>query len=130
LRAGSSLPHERDTFSAIPVAAIGATVLGSIIAIVLYRRRESEPLDLRLFRRKFFFDELYAWFISVTQELLARLASFTDRWIIDVGGVRGASSSTWGVGALLRLFQVGNLQVYALIFGIGVISLLYFAVIH
>ena len=125
-----TLPHERDTFSAIPIVAVGATILGSFIAILLYRKRDTEPLDLRLLRRKFFFDEFYAWLIASTQDLLARIAAFTDRWIIDVGVVRGSSGATWGLGSLLRLFQVGNLQVYALIFGVGVVGLLYFALMR
>jgi len=66
--------------------------------------------------------------INATQEFLARVAAFTDRWIIDVGAVRGASGTTWGFGALLRLMQVGNLQAYAFIFGLGIIWVIYFAI--
>ena len=56
------------------------------------------------------------------------LAAFFDRWIVDAGGVRGASSATWGVGALLRLLQVGNLQAYSFLFGLGIVGLIYFTV--
>jgi NADH-quinone oxidoreductase subunit L len=64
----------------------------------------------------------------MTQELLASISAFIDRWIIDVGGVRGASGATWGVGSLLRLVQVGNLQAYSFIFGLGIVGLIYFTV--
>ena len=30
-----------------------------------------------------------------------------------------AAAATWGIGALLRLLQVGNLQAYAFLFGLG-----------
>ncbi|HET9418294.1 MAG TPA: NADH-quinone oxidoreductase subunit L, partial [Chthoniobacterales bacterium] len=63
-----------------------------------------------------------------TQELLARVSAFTDRWLIDAAAVRGASSGTWGLGTLLRLFQVGNLQAYSFLFGLGIVALIYFAV--
>ena len=42
--------------------------------------------------------------------------------------VDGSSRGTWGVGALLRLIQVGNLQTYAFLFGLGVVAVIYFAV--
>ena len=96
--------------------AIVALIVGSGLAIVLYRNRASEPVDVDLLRHKFYFDEFYAWLIDWTQELLARVSAFFDRWIIDAGAVGGAVGGTWGIGALLRLIQVGNLQGYAFLF--------------
>ena len=46
----------------------------------------------------------------------------------EAGAVRGVSGGTWGIGALLRLIQVGNLQAYAFLFGLGIVALIYFAV--
>jgi len=79
-------------------------------------------------RYKFYFDEFYSWLIYWTQELLARMSAFFDRWIIDVGAVGGSSRGTWGIGALLRLLQVGNLQAYVFLFGLGIVALIYFTV--
>ena len=45
-------------------------------------------------------------------------------------GVGGTSRGVWGIGAVLRLIQVGNLQAYAFLFGLGVIALIYFAVLR
>ena len=73
-------------------------------------------------------DEFYSWLIYWTQELLARVSGFFDRWIIDAGAVGGSSRGTWGIGALLRLIQVGNLQAYVFLFGLGVVAIIYFAV--
>jgi NADH-quinone oxidoreductase subunit L len=112
----------------VPALAIFALILGVVLAITLYRGRATEPVTIELFRRKFYFDEFYGWLIYWTQELLARVAAFIDRWIIDAGAVGGSSRGTWGVGALLRLIQVGNLQAYAFLFGLGVIALIYFVV--
>jgi NADH-quinone oxidoreductase subunit L len=114
----------------VPVLAIIALILGVGLAIALYRGREAEPINVELLRRKFYFDDFYGWLISWTQELLARVAAFIDRWIIDAGAVGGSSRGTWGIGALLRLIQVGNLQAYAFLFGLGVIALIYFAVLR
>src|SRR5215216_2410296 len=123
-----TLPIEKEAAVIVPALAIIALIIGVGLAIVLYRGRATEPVKLELLRRKFYFDEFYGWLIYWTQELLARAAAFIDRWIIDAGVVGGSSRSTWGVGALLRLIQVGNLQGYAFLFGLGVVALIYFAV--
>jgi NADH-quinone oxidoreductase subunit L len=125
-----ALPIEKEVAFFVPALAIGVLILGSGLAIALYRNRTSEPLDVELLRSKFYFDEFYAWLIDWTQELLARMSAFFDRWIIDAGVVGGSSGGTWGIGALLRLVQVGNLQAYLFLFGLGIVALIYFAVFH
>jgi len=124
------LPIEKEVATFVPALAIVALILGSGLAIALYSSRASEPLDIELLRHKFYFDEFYAWLIDWTQELLARISAFVDRWIIDAGVVGGSSRGTWGIGALLRLIQVGNLQAYVFLFGLGIVALIYFAVLR
>ncbi len=121
-----TLPHERDADAFIPGIALVAMLLGGVGAIILYRSRMEEPLSINLLRRKLYFDELYRALIDGTQEFLARISGFIDRWIIDATVVRGSSGATWSFGALLRLMQVGNLQAYAFIFGLGIIWIIYF----
>src|SRR5204863_412996 len=58
----------------------------------------------------------------------AFLTAFFDQWIIDAGAVGGSSRGAWGIGALLRLVQVGNLQAYVFLFGLGVVAIIYFAI--
>lgn len=122
------VPHEKETVLTVPALAFVALVAGAGLAVWLYRNRDYEPLHLNFIRRQFYIDEFYQWLIDRTQELLARVAAFIDRWIIDAGAVRGASGGTFGLGALLRLFQVGNLQAYAFLFGLGVVVLIYFTI--
>jgi len=123
-----ALPIEKETASLVPLLAFVALIVGSGLAIALYRNRVSEPIDVEVLRDKFYFDEFYAWLINWTQELLARVSAFFDRWIIDTAVVDGSSRGIWGIGALLRLVQVGNLQAYAFLFGLGVVAVIYFAV--
>jgi NADH-quinone oxidoreductase subunit L len=123
-----TLPVGKEVAIFVPALAIVALILGSGLAIALYRNRATEPVDVELLRHKFYFDEFYSWLIYWTQELLARTSAFFDRWIIDAGAVGGSSRGTWGVGALLRLVQVGNLQAYVFLFGLGVVAIIYFAV--
>jgi NADH-quinone oxidoreductase subunit L len=123
-----TLPIEKEGASMVPVLAFGALIVGSGLAIGIYRNRANDPLDIEVLRHKFYFDEFYAWLINWTQELLARISAFFDRWIIDTAAVDGSSRGTWGIGALLRVVQVGNLQAYVFLFGLGVVAVIYFAV--
>ena len=123
-----ALPVENGVSNLVPALAIVALILGAGLAFAVYRGRSTEVVNAELLRHKFYFDEFYSSLIYWTQELLARVSAFVDRWIIDAGAVGGTSRGTWGVGALLRLIQVGDLQAYAFLFGLGVVALIYFAV--
>ncbi|MEY2561070.1 MAG: NADH-quinone oxidoreductase subunit [Verrucomicrobiota bacterium] len=122
------LPAEKETGWLVPGMAFGATLAGIAIATVLYRNRQEDPIDFALLRKRFYFDELYAFLIAATQGLMASLTAFIDRWILDAGVIRGASTTTWGIGSLLRLLQVGNLQAYSFLFGLGIVGLIYFTI--
>lgn len=125
-----SVPSETKVNILVPVLAIAALLAGVGLGFFTYRNRESERFDIALLRHKFYVDEFYGWLIDSTQGRLARLSGFIDRWVIDAGAVRGASGATWGAGALLRLIQVGNLQAYVFLFGLGIVVLIYFTVFH
>ena len=122
-----TLPHERDAAHFIPGLALLAMLLGVVGAIFLYRGRAADPFSFPLLRQKFYVDQLYEFLINATQEFVAHICAFIDRWIVDATVVRGSSGATWGFGALLRLMQVGNLQAYAFILGLGIIWVIYFA---
>src|SRR6058998_1005530 len=79
------VPHEKETVFTVPALALIALILGVGIGVLLYRNRERDPLHVDLIRRRFYFDEFYEWLINRTQGLLARIAAFFDRWIIDAG---------------------------------------------
>ncbi|MEY2558761.1 MAG: NADH-quinone oxidoreductase subunit, partial [Verrucomicrobiota bacterium] len=122
------LPAHAESGWLVPGLALGAALSGGFLAIFLYRNRQSDPMDLMPLRKRLYFDELYSFLIRATQELLAKVTAFIDRWILDGAAIRGASTATWGVGSLLRLFQVGNLQAYAFLFGLGIVGLIYFTI--
>ena len=91
-------------------------------------RAEWAPPRLPLFRNKFYLDEIYAAIVAGTQDVLAFIANGLD--VVISGLVRFLGMAAWGVGFGLRLFQVGNVQGYAFIFGLGVVGLIYFLVFH
>ena len=61
------------------------------------------------------------------QDGFAQVMLLIDGLLIDGLGVRGASGVASGTGSLLRRLQVGNIQGYALLFGLGVLLLVSFA---
>jgi NADH-quinone oxidoreductase subunit L len=123
-----------EPFHNAPVPAgcgVVAVVLGFLAAWGLYANAASVPLPVRLpvlcrvIRNKFYFDELYAWIIALTQDTMARMADLFDREFI-AGGVRLAHGSAELIGRNLRLAQTGNLQTAALLFAAGAAVVLYF----
>jgi NADH-quinone oxidoreductase subunit L len=122
------LPNENHAVVLVPILALGSLLAGLLLAVPLYWGKTSEPLNLRVFRNRFYLDEFYVWAIKWTQGLLASLAAFFDRWVLDGAGIRGLSGATWGAGYVLRLIHVGNLQAYGIFFGLGIIGLIYFTV--
>jgi NADH-quinone oxidoreductase subunit L len=117
--------HEGSPLGAIAVSLI-AVAAGAASGFYLYNHKNKDGIDIPLFENKFYFDEFYRSLIKWTQDLLANISGFVDRWVIDGGVVRGVGGLTWGVGFALRFLQIGNLQAYAFLFGAGVVVLLYF----
>lgn len=120
--------HEIPHVNMVVGLAIAVFVIGAVVGWTLYARAEKDPILIPTLRDKFYFDELYAALIAGTHDLLAKLSGWIDKWIIDGLLVRGLSGGAWGSGFVLRLFQFGNLQGYAFLFGVGVVALMYFVV--
>jgi NADH-quinone oxidoreductase subunit L len=120
-------------FQHAPVAAslgLGAFLAGLALAYLIYGNAAADPLPVRmagisqLLRNKFYFDELYAELIAMTQEALATFANGFDFALKML--IRGLHGSTELAGRGLRLTQTGNLQTYALFFAAGIAVVLYF----
>ncbi len=113
----------------LPIIAPCMFLLGAPLGYLLYSGKTRDPIRIGLLRHKFYFDEFYATLIRVTQDALAKLSAWVDRWVVDGLGVRGVSGGIWGSGFVLRFLQVGNLQAYAFLFGLGVLALVYIAIL-
>ena len=115
----------------VMVAALSVFVAGAGVAAALYARGtvtdplNKLPLISWVLRNKFFFDEIYTVLVNVGQGTIAWICGFVDRWIIAGLIVRGVTLTTRGAGQVLRLFQTGNVQTYALWFAAGATILLY-----
>ncbi len=105
--------------------AIAAFFIGSGLAFFVYRKVEKDPVLVPLFKNKFYFDEVYGFLVSKFHDSFAKMSAWVDKWILDGLVVRGLSGLTWGTGYVLRFIQLGSLQVYALVFAIGLVIMLY-----
>ena len=118
-------------FGLAMIAGIIAAVAGFALARTFYQETKTDPLPslignaARWCRDRFYFDETYEALNKYTQELLAKVADWLDRWIIAGFGVKGTAGVTHITGSLLRLLHTGNLQTYALLFVLSMLVLLY-----
>jgi NADH-quinone oxidoreductase subunit L len=114
------------------IASISAVVLGILVAYKLYFNAEKDPLAenplFQVFRNKFYFDEAYANLVRFGQDTVAALVHFFDELFINGLIVGGFSRAADGIGRLFGRLQSGNLQGYAVLFGLGVILVIYFTV--
>jgi NADH-quinone oxidoreductase subunit L len=120
------LPEQEGSLIGSMVQSIVVIGAGVATAYFLYKGKTKDTVEIPLFEHKFYFDEFYGSLIKWTQDLLANISGFVDRWVIDGGIVRGLGGVTWGLGFVLRFLQIGNLQAYAFLFGAGVVLLLYY----
>jgi NADH-quinone oxidoreductase subunit L len=110
----------------VPQVFLGVFLAGLALAFFLYRNVEKDPIRIPFLENRFYIDDLYFWIVRVIQGGFAKLCSFVDRWFIDGILVRGSATLVWTVGFALRFLQLGNIQAYALFFGVGVVGLIYF----
>ena len=128
LHAAAHEPGIAKMVTMVPLLATAVFVIGVVIGWVLYAKAEKDPISIPMFRRKFYFDEIYAALIAGTQDLIAKVCALFDKWVIDGLLVRGAAGAAWATGFALRLFNFGNLQGYAFFFGTGVVALIWYMV--
>ena len=104
---------------------VGLAVVGIGAGYLLYRNKSEEPFRIAPLENKFYIDEIYLAIVRVFQDGVAYVAKAIDQVLIDGLLVRGTARLTSGVGSLLRGLQVGNIQGYAFLFGLGVVVVLY-----
>jgi len=110
------------------ILAVSAFLGGVFSGWLLYKGQSTDPILIPPLKKKLYIDELYAALIAGSQDLLASMSGWFDKWILDGVIVRGLSGGAWGLGFVLRFFQFGNLQAYTFLFGVGVVAMIYLLV--
>jgi NADH-quinone oxidoreductase subunit L len=117
------------------IAPVTVALIGIATAGALYRRKNEKPARIASFfgglykaaSEKFYFDELYLFITKkIIFNLIARPSAWIDKHLVD-GFMNGLASLTSGISFLVRRFQSGKVQLYALYFfgGIGALALLF-----
>lgn len=122
-------PHIGIEINLVTIASILAFLVGLVSAVVLYKGKENEPLNIPLFRNKFYVDEFYAKLIKAFQDVVASIVHFLDEFLISgmiVGGLTRIAQGT--VNIFRNKMQNGNLQSYSVLIGAGAILVIYFTV--
>ena len=123
--------HHEGAKLAVTVS-LAALAGGVALGFLLYAGRSKDPLaglpPLKVFRNKFYFDELYAGLVKVLQDTVAAVVHFFDEFLINGLLVGGLSRTAGGIGTLFRRLQNGNLQTYSLLFGGGILVVIYLTV--
>ena len=110
------------------VVSVGTLIAGAFLGYVMYRGKVRDSNPIGLIRDKFYLDELYIVLVRVFQDGVALIMKAIDTHVVDGIASRGSAKSMIGLGSLFRRIQVGNLQAYAFLFGVGVILIVYLLV--
>jgi NADH-quinone oxidoreductase subunit L len=109
-------------------ASLAALILGAGAAIYLYRGKDKDPISIKLFANKFYFDEIYTVIVRVCQDGLAWIVTALERVFVDGIVARLPAAIIARLGAATRMLQGGHLQGYTFLLGGGVIAVVYLVV--
>lgn len=115
--------------------SLGALIIGGILGIVCYAgapakdRLSSNPIA-RLFANRFYIDAFYdKVLIQGVQGFCSALIDFLDQFVFGII-VGGCARLTAGAGWVLRYLQSGSIAAYTVLFGAGILLVIYFMVFH
>lgn len=119
------------------VPGILAFALGAGFAWWVYQVRQGEPARkaaeatpglYRLVRDKWRIDELYDHTAIGAVDAMAETSTWFDKYVVDGVFSKLTAAAVAGFGALLRLFQNGRVQTYAVAMVLGTVALGFFFV--
>jgi NADH-quinone oxidoreductase subunit L len=124
----SMKPPHVEGHQTVLFASLVALVLGAGAAIYLYRGKDKDPICIKLFANKFYFDEIYAVIVRVCQDRVAWIVTALERVFVDGIVARLPAAIIARLGAATRMLQGGHLQGYTFLLGGGVIAVVYLLV--
>jgi NADH-quinone oxidoreductase subunit L len=128
-RGHADFGHLFSHFGLTAILSLTGLVVGVAAAIFLYKGKSKDPLNIPLFRNKFYVDEIYLGIVRLLQDSVAAFLDFVDRFVIDPLVARFPAGLAVTAGSFLRVFQVGNVQSYAFFFGVAVVALILFLIL-
>lgn len=114
--------HKHDLI--VYVASIGAFIIGLAAAVALYLGKARDPLDIAVFREKFYFDEIYDRTVVRAADVLGALSSGVDAWVVRGFFVRLVTFTVAAFGHFCRFLVSGSVQSYVFFMTLGLIVIL------
>ena len=112
-------------------ASLATLLLGLAVGFFVYKGKDKDPLNIPLFKNRFYVDGFYDNFlVRYFQDAFAAVIHFLDELFINGIFVGGLSRGAESLGNAFRKVQSGALQAYAFAFGIGVLLVIYFTVFY
>lgn len=121
-------PHHAEEHITVMIASIAALVIGAGGGFFLYKGKDKDPVNIRLFANKFYWDEIYAVLVKVFQDTLAWIVAGLDRLIVDGIFSRLPAFLAGRIGSAARALQGGHLQGYTFLLGLGAVLVIYLVV--
>jgi NADH-quinone oxidoreductase subunit L len=108
---------------ALAGVAIGAWAYWGNRLAVSTRLANAAPGLYDALKNKFYFDELYQWFIDRGVLGFSFLVSWFDRYVVNDTGVDGSGQVTKWSGFVLKFLQTGKVPNYAMAITLGIVGL-------
>ena len=113
------LLHESPSHSTAATFGTGAWGVGLVLAFLLYGAGAKEdrfktfakPL-YALFERKFFFDDIYNFYVAKVQQTIANAIDLTEKIALSGLIIRGAAGMAGLVGIALKSLHIGSVHQY------------------
>lgn len=121
-------PKHAENHPTVMIASICALLVGVGGAFFLYRGKDKDPLNIKLFANKFYFDEIYAFIVKVFQDGLAWLITGLERLVVDGLVARLPAFIATRLGSAARVLAGGQLQSYTFLLGAGVLLVIYLVI--
>ncbi len=128
-RGHADFGHLVSHFGMTAILSILGLIVGVAGAIFLYRGRDTDPINIRLFARKFYLDEIYIGLVRIFQDAVAHACNMFDRFIWAPLVTKVPALGALTAGGTMRVFQTGNVQSYAFFFGFAILALVLFLIL-
>ncbi|MBK6562755.1 MAG: NADH-quinone oxidoreductase subunit L [Dehalococcoidia bacterium] len=125
-------PHEYEIDWGFAAASVVMATIGIFAAGWMYwgnsierstALAERNPGIYQMFKRKFYFDELYQAVIDRGVLGFSYVVSWFDRYVVNDTGVDGSAQVTGFSGGVLKYLQTGRVPNYAMAIALGVVGL-------
>lgn len=127
------LEHEAHGPFLVTILGLGVGTAGLAFTLYFYTFRPEWVASLarlfkgprRILEKKYYMDDLYNALIRYVQDGFAGACDLFERHIVVAFCVNGLAASVRSAGDFLRRLQTGRVQLYALVFSLGVTLLAY-----